>query len=153
MRKINFRKSQGIYQVNFEICTLTVIQKFLVVFKLEKSLDSFCFSKQIHRKQSLGAQRQDKTRKTRLKRIDDNAVTESQYLSNLLSFIRSNNCCKDNKLKICFNFFNVYSDQQRQVLFMFSCLHSYGQQCLCTVNYPLDGHLPTNSIKNYVSCL
>ena len=41
--KLNFRKSQGIYQISFESCSIkgTVIQKFLAFLKVQKILGNF----------------------------------------------------------------------------------------------------------------
>ena len=59
MKKLNFRKSQEIYQISFENCIChrngTVIQNFLTVLKQQKILGNTCFEQIFYRKQSLSA--------------------------------------------------------------------------------------------------
>ena len=67
---------------------------------------NFAFRKIFYRKQSLGAQRQDKTRNTGVnKRNDENVelTKASTVVIQLLSFKGSNDSCKNRELKISLN--------------------------------------------------
>ena len=111
MGEISFRKLQGIYQISFENRTLMAerpSRNFQSYSSYRKFQTNFAFPNTFYRKQSLGVQRQDKTRKTRLNnRLTTTQSYRRQYRSNILSFIGSNDSCKDSELKISLNFLYV----------------------------------------------
>ena len=114
MRKINFRKSQGTYQISFENCTL-----------MERSSRNF---------QSSSSYRKVQTSFAFPNRYLPR-VTESYYRSNPLSFIGSNDSCKDRELKISLN--SLYVPTRTEIF----CSFTFTDNSFpCTVNYSHDGH-------------